>query len=921
MSKPTVLVTGDIVLDCHLYGGVKTAATSFSEPGTVYSQDLGGAVLTRRLLHAASEADGAAYDVCLALDAAGLETTLPPHLRSYGVWTDRPAKRGAKDRVWRSTSPFGYGSTEPAKQSDVYVRVPTAPEGEVPFTVIDDGAILFRHGAASGAWPGFAEERPESAPGAKRWFLLKMSWPLCRGDLWAALAPVMGRLIVVVSAGDLRREDVQINPRLSWEQCVEDTIRALHRDPIAGDLLNAAHVIISYESEGALWYERGEGRRASIWRLLFSHDTLEGDHASQLEGTTYGFQTALAAGIAHRLMMRHAGANGVPAASPFGNPQTMRAALGEGIAGGLATKRLLLELGHGPVGGKQPPGVPVAQLGRCAADAPKKAGGFIQVEVPDTVCHPSGCQWTILQRSETGVAMPASSAQPLTGLAQLTALYGASALSHLPALRMGPLVTVDRSEIESLRTLEALIAKYEGAGVQGKPLSIGVFGPPGAGKSFGVKALAKALLGEKSEFLEFNLSQFKGPDELIGAFHRVRDAVLRGTTPVAFWDEFDAQQYRWLQYLLAPMQDGAFQEGQVTHPIGKCVFIFAGGTSPALEEFGVAKPDPIDEHALADLDPADRTERRRVHREQVERYREFVLLKGPDFLSRLHGFLNVLGPNPRVGAACPDLTWPIRRALILRGILRLKDSDILDVDLGLLNALLAVPTYRHGARSFEKIVTALSQGRAFGRLNRSALPPSALLGLETDAAAFHALLTAADAFKRLPDLEALAAAIHHHFLSQAEKSKLAAEAESNPAKAWVIHPSIVKSYDALDADAKASNRAAARRIPDHLALIGYTVESRQDGDTLDWQKPLTAAITAHVERLAQAEHLGWWAERRANGWTYAKDRDNASKRHHLLVGWSALSQTDQDKDRSFVVAIPNLLVVAGFKALPVKASV
>lgn len=50
--KPLLLVTGDIVLDCHLYGGVKTAATSFSEPGTIYEQHLGGAVLTHRLLEA-----------------------------------------------------------------------------------------------------------------------------------------------------------------------------------------------------------------------------------------------------------------------------------------------------------------------------------------------------------------------------------------------------------------------------------------------------------------------------------------------------------------------------------------------------------------------------------------------------------------------------------------------------------------------------------------------------------------------------------------------------------------------------------------------------------------------------------------------------------------------------------------------------
>jgi len=46
---------------------------------------------------------------------------------------------------------------------------------------------------------------------------------------------------------------------------------------------------------------------------------------------------------------------------------------------------------------------------------------------------------------------------------------------------------------------------------------------------------------------------------LNGAFHQVRDLALSGRTPVVFWDEFDSRELLWLQYLLAPMQDGRFQ--------------------------------------------------------------------------------------------------------------------------------------------------------------------------------------------------------------------------------------------------------------------------------------------------------------------------------------------------------------------------
>ncbi len=75
----------------------------------------------------------------------------------------------------------------------------------------------------------------------------------------------------------------------------------------------------------------------------------------------------------------------------------------------------------------------------------------------------------------------------------------------------------------------------------------------------------------------------------MSAFHQVRDIGLSGKFPLVFWDEFDTSLAEtplgWLRYFLAPMQDGKFQEGQISHPIGRAIFVFAGGTSSSMAEF------------------------------------------------------------------------------------------------------------------------------------------------------------------------------------------------------------------------------------------------------------------------------------------------------------------------------------------------
>ncbi|KAE8409963.1 hypothetical protein BDV37DRAFT_277611 [Aspergillus pseudonomiae] len=293
-----------------------------------------------------------------------------------------------------------------------------------------------------------------------------------------------------------------------------------------------------------------------------------------------------------------------------------------------------------------------------------------------------------------------------------------TALAGIPTAQFGNLMTADRQEKESFRAIANLVTEYLQS-PQEKPISIGVFGAPGSGKSFGIKEVVKAVAkrvsnGGKqvSKPLTFNLSQFRAYDDLVVAFHTVRDSGLSNEVPLVLFDEFDSgfgeTKLGWLQYLLAPMQDGKFLEHGHQRPLGPAIFVFIGGTCSTFEDFTTD---------LATKDAKD--------------------AKKPDFVSRLRGFVNIQGSHQ--SPTDTDYMYYVRRGIHLRAMLqnrlRCKADEEIELDDGVLNALLTVPQFRHGARSLESII-AMSQLHGQKVFRRSALPSAKQLGLHVDYTSF-----------------------------------------------------------------------------------------------------------------------------------------------------------------------------------------
>ena len=283
-----------------------------------------------------------------------------------------------------------------------------------------------------------------------------------------------------------------------------------------------------------------------------------------------------------------------------------------------------------------------------------------------------------------------------------------TSLSGTEAWQFGNLWSFSREEYNGLNAGRDRIMKYLDFADHKRPLCIAVFGPPGSGKSTGVKEIFGQLTKGSPASLgwaELNLTQFNSTREIARAVvAAVEDLKGKGASvPFIFFDEFDASlggaPLGWLSWFLAPMQDGKFIADGKPFELAKAVYVFAGGTAAKMEEFGDRNRDA------------------------------FRLAKGPDFVSRLQTYIDVRGPN--------DLTaQDLRRGMALRFAVEMvakRTGKTLAVDDAFLGELVNAGRYRYGQRSVEAVITMMAERAASSaKLGRDALPPDFLLDMQVD---------------------------------------------------------------------------------------------------------------------------------------------------------------------------------------------
>jgi hypothetical protein len=668
------------------------------------------------------------------------------------------------------------------------------------------------------------------------------------------------RHVVIVCVDDLRRADRRITRGLSWERTALDIVWHL-LTPDFSKLRNCSNLIVRLGIDGAVhWRCTSKTNGTYEASLIYDPSGIEGTAEQLYEGLMVGYGSAFVAALLKSVV-----AGGVEVDS-----------LQTGIEAGLIAGRRLLASGFGDP--KSEPSYPTnLTLFRDPdpnkGDAVKEGEYFARCEIPArflTMGADPG-YWRVLESVFVEKEAPLEVA--LRQVATGEEPRNIETLRDAPFAAFGAFRTYDRREVEQYRALYSLMSDYVAARHVERPLNVAVFGPPGAGKSFGVKEVASALQENARRDLEgtyeprpitdltFNLSQYKSPDELSAAFQQVRDFVLQDMVPLVFFDEFDAnldgEPLGWLRYFLGPMQDGKFMDRGSLHPIGRSIFVFAGGTAKTYEDF------------TTPMISSERDKRR------------FVKAKGPDFLSRLRAALDIHGLDldPSFDAYGAVELFPCEPAIRLRraGILahhlgkkapQLRNPDEkLRIGDSVLRAFLHVERFEHANRSFETLLESshLNEEEWFFP---SSLPFTDHTKLHTNATQFSQLLTEFDDWKA------------DEFLS------LNKMIEDNPVK---MPRGIENVY-----------RIRGRDIPRILRQAGcrrHKTAASQNG------VDATFALYQSLER----EHDWWVANKRREGFAKSERDDPIRLTHPWLVPWDELPASAQTVYSGQIFAIPKYL--------------
>ncbi|KAK5118894.1 hypothetical protein LTR62_000105 [Meristemomyces frigidus] len=692
-----------------------------------------------------------------------------------------------------------------------------------------------------------------------RYIIHHMTRPLASGRLWDIIrngpmtrdgVPDPEFLAVIIDADDLRAEGIALSKSLSWEATAEDFVRNLGSKGWLDTLVTCPNLIVRFGTEGVIHHR---GRDAGD-PVLYYHPRMMED----------GRRTA---GAADMIDLASAFTAGLALGFADSRPPSCR----HGIQYGISASTALADQGFVHDQMDDAPDYPIVPI----MENLQLNKEYTAVSIPSGRIS-SGDKWSIFD-SVTG--------DPAELARQIVTAGPDHTLSACPIQRFGNLLAVERSEQESLRSVVDAMVERMNADSQG-PTSVAVLGPAGSGKKFITANLASHIsAGRTVRKLSYDSRLLKSSD-LVEACHAIRDHTASGELTLVTFENFETllkPDNELLNEMLVIMRDGHFSDKGQVHNLGAPVMFFI-----------------VNHDAAADSDepfpPPTPTSPR------VPEFTRRPPMDPSLLMSHLHGLVKVTGPN-QMGAK--DKTFCVRRAIMLRQMLldrhpHLNIRGHLNVEEGVLHALLLVPKYKHGLRSLEKII---STSRLSGRtkFDVAALPPEEQIQLHVDGKTFMSYL-------RAPKLQPALREKLAEGMFKVYKQRRYDMCKTDVERVGLRNERSMRDWDELPPELKESTRAQADDIPRKLRAVGCFMLNELRTEPLIKVPHFTET---QLDMLSEMEHERFNAERLQRQWRMGP-RNSKDRTTPFLVPWRDLSQEWKDVDRVMVECVPRILDGAGW---------
>ena len=286
-GRSSAIITGDVVVDHHIYKGERQVTSSKLKSGTSIRSSIGGSRIIYDLLKAADA------NVSFGLDIQN------PDVLQQNAFAEWRCSRTDPDTAlsnWHISERLGYDNACYNACDYSRFRNHETQSQKADLVVLDDGFIGFRNEESRPAWPVKQLEQT-AAP----WTILKMSRPLASGALWTYLQQLKRKkIILIVSIDDLRKENAMISHGLSWERTASDLVYSLRtHGPLQHLRRLCRHIIVTIGQEGALIINDADPGQ---YQLVFDPVHMQGEFAQKDSRYVIGNQAAFTTGFVYSLL-------------------------------------------------------------------------------------------------------------------------------------------------------------------------------------------------------------------------------------------------------------------------------------------------------------------------------------------------------------------------------------------------------------------------------------------------------------------------------------------------------------------------------------------------------------------------------------------------------------------------------------------